>query len=373
MKILFTGGGTGGHIYPVAAVIRELRSKYSGGIQLSYLGPKDNFCKVVLSKESVKVRTILSGKIRRYSDPLTVIQNAIDAVVKVPIGIIQSFFWLFFINPDLILSKGGYGSFPVVVSAWVLGIPVFLQESDIVPGLASQKTAKYARGIFVSFPKTEIFPPQKIIVSGNPLRKELLSGSRDEAVKAFALKGGRPVIFIFGGSQGAQRINDKILDALIEMLNHYEVIHLTGPRNIDQVIKESKITVSGDALSYYHPIGFADERTLANAYAAADLIISRAGAGSIFEIAAVKKPSILIPLPEAAQNHQVKNAYTYAETGAALVMEENNFTRHLFLEKVQDLLSSPETLAAMTEAAAQFARPNAGAVVADYIVKYLNR
>jgi len=151
------------------------------------------------------------------------------------------------------------------------------------------------------------------------------------------------------------------------------VIHLTGPRNIDQVIKESKITVSGDALSYYHPIGFADERTLANAYAAADLIISRAGAGSIFEIAAVKKPSILIPLPEAAQNHQVKNAYTYAETGAALVMEENNFTRHLFLEKVQDLLSSPETLAAMTEAAAQFARPNAGAVVADYIVKYLNR
>jgi UDP-N-acetylglucosamine--N-acetylmuramyl-(pentapeptide) pyrophosphoryl-undecaprenol N-acetylglucosamine transferase len=373
MKILFTGGGTGGHIYPAAAVIRELRNKYGAGIKLSYLGPKDNFCKVVLSKEGVKVHTILSGKIRRYSDILTVMQNVIDAVIKVPIGIVQSFFWLFFTNPDLVFSKGGYGSFPVVISASILGIPIFLQESDSVPGLASQKTAKYAAGIFVAFLKTEIFPPQKMIVTGNPLRKELLAGVKEEAVKAFAIKGGRPLVLIMGGSQGAQRINDKILDSLVELLNNYEIIHLTGPRNIDQVIRESKITAGVDALSYYHPVGFADERTLANFYAIADLIISRAGAGSIFEISAVKKPSILIPLPEAAQNHQVKNAYAYAETGAALVMEENNFTSHLFLEKLRDMLSSPETMSAMSEAAAQFARPNAGQMIADYIVKYLNR
>lgn len=373
MKILFTGGGTGGHIYPIVGVIRGLRKKYAGSIRLSYIGPKDNFCSVVLSKERVKVHRILSGKIRRYADPLSLIQNLIDTVIKIPLGVMQSFFWLFFTNPDLVFSKGGYGSFPVVISAWILGIPIFLQESDSVPGLASQKTSRYAAGIFTAFPQTAIFPPQKVIISGNPVRQELMSGSKEEATKTFGLKGGRQVILICGGSQGAQRINDKILDALTELLKKYEIIHLTGPRNINQVTKESKIMADAGCLDYYHPVGFADEQSLANAYAAADLIISRAGSGSIFEIAAVKKPSILIPIPEAAQNHQVKNAYQYAQTGAALVMEEGNFTRHLFLEKLNDLLSSPETLAAMTEAAAQFSRPNAGQVIADYIVNYLNR
>jgi len=373
MKILFTGGGTGGHIYPIAAVVRELKRKYGDRVKLSYIGPKDNFCQVVLSREGVKVRRILSGKVRRYMDPFSLLQNLIDAVIKIPLGILQSFVYLFFTSPDVIFSKGGYGSFPVVVSAWMLGIPVFLQESDVVPGLASKKTSKYATGIFISFPNTTNLPPRKMILAGNPIRQDILAGSKSEAVNAFGIKGGRPLIVVVGGSQGAQRINDKILDAMPQLLKRYEIIHLTGPRNIDQVTKESKITVGADCLDYYHPIGYADERTLANIYAAADLLISRAGAGSIFEIAAVQKPSILIPLPESAQNHQVKNAYTYAQTGAALVIEENNFTNNLFLERINDLLTSPDTLRAMSEAAAQFARPNAGQFIADYIVNYLNK
>jgi len=372
MKIVFTGGGTGGHIYPIVAIIRELKRKY-GDIYLSYIGPKDNFCRVVLAREHVKVRNIVSGKIRRYFDPLAVIQNVIDAVVKVPLGVIQSFFWLFLINPDLVFSKGGYGSFPVTISAWILGIPVFLQESDVVPGLASKKNIKYATGIFVSFAKTENLPARKMIVTGNPVRQEIINGSKQDAIKDLGLKGDRPIILVIGGSQGAQRINDKILDALSELLKNYEIIHITGPRNIDQITKESKITVGADLLGYYHPLGFADERILTNIYAAADLIVSRAGSSGIFEIAAIKKPSILIPLPESAQNHQVKNAYAYAQTGAALVMEENNFTSHLFLEKISEILGSPETLAAMAEAASQFARPNAAKAIADFVVNYLNR
>ena len=277
------------------------------------------------------------------------------------------------INPDIVYSKGGYGSFPVVVSAKVLGIPVFLQESDIVPGLASRQVSKYAAGIFVSFPKTEFFPARKVILAGNPVRQEIFNGSKAEAMTAFNLKGGRPLILVIGGSQGAQRINDKILDAMPTLLNEYELIHVTGPRNFEQIVKESKIMVKPDQLAYYHPLGFADERAIANAYAAADLIISRAGAGSIFEIAAVKKPSVLIPLPEAAQNHQMKNAYAYAQNGAALVIEENNFTNHLFLERIHDLFAAPETLAAMSEAAAQFARLDAGEVIANHIVNYVNK
>jgi len=156
----------------------------------------------------------------------------------------------------------------------------------------SQKTAKYAVGIFVSFPNTEFFSAHKMILTGNPIRQEIMLGSKQEAVKIFNLHGNRAVIMVMGGSQGAQRINDKILDALPSLLQEYEIIHITGPKNFDQIAKESKITAPAELLEFYHPLGFADEHTIANAYAAADLIISRAGAGSIFEIAAVKKPSI---------------------------------------------------------------------------------
>ncbi len=374
MKIIFTGGGSGGHIYPIVAIIRELRKNYGARVKISYMGPGDNFCNVTLAKEKVRSRKIISGKIRRYYDPLSLLQNLIDIAIKMPLGVLQSFFYLFFVNPDLIFSKGGHGSFPVVVSAWLLRIPVFLQESDIVAGLAIQKNSKYARAIFVSFPGTEgFFDAGKMILTGNPTRLELSLGSKDEAASALGLKLGRPIILVIGGSLGAQRINDKLLDALPELLKFYEIIHVAGPKNIDQIVKESKIMARTDDLNYYHPLGFADERMLANIYAAADLIISRAGSGSIFEIAAVKKPSILIPLPESAQNHQLKNAYAYAQTGAALVIEEANFTSHLFLEKIGDLMNLPETLAAMSMAAAQFARPDAAAVIADYIVKRANR
>lgn len=374
MKILFTGGGTGGHIYPIVAIVRELKNICRGaGLQLFYIGPKDNFCRVVLARERVKVRTIATGKIRRYFNPLAAVQNMIDLGVMVPLGTIQSFFHLLLINPDVVVSKGGHGSFPVVLSASLLGIPIFLQESDSTPGLASRKTAKYALEVFVSFSRTDFFSPGKMLITGNPIRKELMAGSKDEAAAQFNLKGGRPLLLVLGGSQGAQRVNDKIFDILHALVADYEIIHQVGPRNIEQAKREVTAVIPAGAEGYYHPVGFVDERTLANAYAAADLIVSRAGSGSIFEIAAVNKPSILIPLPESAQNHQVKNAYAYANQGAALVFEENNFAGHLFLEKIRDLFNSPQTLQSMSCAAADFAKPKAASIIAGYIANYLTR
>jgi len=257
------------------------------------------------------------------------------------------------------------------MSARILGIPVFLQESDITPGMASRQIAPYALEIFTSFPKTEFFPRKKVIAVGNPIRLELLEGTKESAAKTYNLVGGRPIIFVMGGSSGAQRINDKILNILPRLLAQYEVIHQTGIQHINQLKKEAAFAAPKEALIYYHPFGLANEKELADAYAAADLIISRAGAGSIFEIAASKKPSILIPLPEAAQNHQVKNAYAYAAGGAALVFEENNFTPNLFMEKLNNLLSHPEILAAMSGAAGEFARPKAAQIIAAYIMQYL--
>lgn len=373
MKILFTGGGTGGHVLPIIGVARELRRIFSKEkLEFYYIGPKDEFGEILLSQEGIKVKTVLGGKIRRYLNWKTFFQNLADILFKIPIGILQAFFYIFFLAPDLIFSKGGFGSIAGVISGWSLWVPVILHESDIIPGAANKLLSRFALKIFVSFPRTEYFSPRKMILVGNPIRREILEGSRGEAQNFFKLKERRPVILILGGSQGAQRINDKILEILPELLRNFEVIHQCGEKNFKQVMAEAKTTIAPDLESSYHLFSFLKEEELRQAYAVCDLIVSRAGSGSIFEISAVGKPSILIPLPEAAQNHQVKNAYFYAEKGACLVMEEANFTSHFFLEKLKYLFSHPAELDKMTKATREFAKPQAAKIIAEYICSYLS-
>jgi len=371
MKILFTGGGTAGHIFPIVAVIREMRKNYPhGGFDFFYLGPKDKFSKELLLKEGVEVKTILAGKIRRYFS----LKNVID-IFKLPIGILQAFYHIFIISPDVIFSKGGYGSIAASISGWILMVPIFLHESDICPGLANRIVGRFALEIFISFSikKTEYFPAKKMLSVGNPVRKEILEGSKEGAKKLFNLTGEKPVILILGGSQGAQRINDKILSILPDILKDYEIIHQTGERNFEQVKKEAEVVITEDFKKYYHPSPFLNETEISNAYSAANLIVSRAGAGTIFEIAFIGKPSILVPLPESAQNHQVKNAYAFCETGATLVIEEANFRPHFVLERIKNLFSQPERLKQIAERAKEFSKPNAARIIAEYMVTYLNQ
>jgi len=371
MKILFTGGGTAGHIFPIIAIVREIRRNYPyGGFEFYYIGPKDKFAANLFSQEGIEVKTILAGKIRRYFS----FKNIID-IFKLPIGFLQAFYQIFVISPDVIFSKGGYGSIAASISGWTLMVPIFLHESDISPGLANRVVGKFALEIFISFPvqKTEYFPAKKMLSVGNPLRKEILEGSKEEARKLFKLTEERPIILILGGSQGAQRINDTLLTILPEILRNFEIIHQTGQRNFEQVKNEAEVVITKDFKKYYHPFPFLNEEELSHAYQAADLIISRAGAGSIFEIAAIGKPVILVPLPEAAQNHQVKNAYVFAENGAALVIEEANFTSHFVLERIKYLFSQPEKLKEMAQRAKEFSRPEAAKIIAEYIVAYLSQ
>lgn len=371
MKILFAGGGTAGHIFPIIAIVREIRRKYSyGEFEFFYIGPKDKFVAGFLSQEGIGVRTVLAGKLRRYFS----FQNIID-VFKIPIGVLQAFYHIFVISPDLVFSKGGYGSFPTVFSSWILLAPIFLHESDVSPGLANKIASKFALEIFTAFPveKTEYFPAKKMISVGNPIRKEVLSGSPKEAKTRFKLTGEKPAILILGGSQGAQRINDRLLVILPEILRDFEIIHQTGQANFEQLKKEAEVVIRREFRKYYHPYSFLDEEELSDAYQAADLVVSRAGAGSIFEIAAVGKPSILVPIPEAAQNHQVRNAYAFAENGAALVIEEANFSPYFILERIRHLFSNPQKLKEMAERAKEFSRPDAAFIIAEYIVAYLNQ
>ncbi|UZE92951.1 MAG: UDP-N-acetylglucosamine--N-acetylmuramyl-(pentapeptide) pyrophosphoryl-undecaprenol N-acetylglucosamine transferase [Candidatus Nealsonbacteria bacterium] len=373
MKILFTGGGTGGHVFPIIAVVREIR-KFSPKKKLDfhYIGPKDEFSKLLLSQEDIKVKQVLAGKMRRYFDFKAFFQNLIDIFFKIPVGILQSFFYIFFLAPDLIFSKGGFGSIPSIIAGWILRVPIFLHEADAIPGLANRFLAGLSVELFISFPKTPYFSERRMLLVGNPIRRELLEGSKKEGKEFFKLSGEKPLILVLGGSQGAQRINDKILEILPVFLKEFELIHQCGEKNFKQVKAEAKVMMNKDLEKYYHLFPFLKEEELKKAYAVCDLVVSRAGSGSIFEIAALGKPSILVPLPESAQGHQLKNAYTYAANGAAMVLEEENFTPRFFLEKLKHLFSQPEELKKMKKAAKEFSKPLAAKTIAGYLLSYLN-
>lgn len=374
MKILFTGGGTGGHIYPIIAIIREIKRAYPKiNLQFFYIGPKDDFGQILLSQEGIKVKTIFTGKVRRYFTFSSFFKNIFDIIFNIPLGIIQAYFYIFFSAPDLIFSKGGYGSIPAVLAGWLLKTPILLHESDIVPGLANRFLARFSLEIFVSFPVKDIqyFPLKKMVWVGNPVRQEILEGKSREAMEYLKLIGEKPIVLILGGSQGSQRINDKILEILPELLKKFEVIHQTGDKNFKAIETESQAFIAKDLIKYYHPFPFLREEHLKLAYAACDIVVSRAGSGSIFEIAAIAKPAILIPLPESANSHQVENAYYYAKKGGAIVLEEANFTPHFFLEKLRYLVDYPQELEKMQNAAKEFSKIQSAKIIANYICEYI--
>lgn len=374
MNILFTGGGTGGHIVPIIALAREIRrAGEKDSVRFSYMGPKDEFAEVFFEQEGIAITTIFAGKFRRYTGLAPILLTILGVLFLTPVGVFQSFVKIFFLSPDLVFSKGGYGALPSTIAAWLLRVPIFLHESDVVPGMANRIAALFARRIFVSFKGTQYFSKKKMEVVGNPVRKELLTGNKKDAVYLFRLAGGKPLLAVLGGSQGSARLNDMLLQIIDALLHDFEIVHQTGEKNFKQVSKEAKVVISKDREKYYHPVPFLKETELRHLYAAADFIINRAGSGSIFEIAALKKPSILIPLPEAAQNHQAQNAYEYARNGAAIVLEEANLTPHFFLEKLKYLFANPKELDTMRAAAGRFARPKAASGMARTIVDYLSK
>ena len=374
MRILFTGGGTAGHIFPIIAIVRELR-KAGSDAKFFYAGPKDDFGEILLSQEGIKLKWILAGKVRRYFSFKSVLENIVDILFKTPLGLIQSFFYVFALAPDLIFSKGGYGSLGTVIASQVLQVPIILHESDVTPGLANRFISRLARQIFVAFPvaQTEYFSQEKMIAVGNPLRAELLRGNKDKAKEYFDLTGEKPVILVLGGSQGAQAVNDLLLAILPDLLADFEIIHQTGSKNLEQLKAEAKVVISEDLNRRYHPIGFLKEVELRDAFEISELVISRAGSGSIFEIAALQKPSILIPLSSSAQDHQLKNAYAYAQNKAAVVMEEANLTPRFFHEKIKYLFANPDELQKMSQRAREFSRPDSAKIIAGYIIKSLTK
>lgn len=360
---------------PLVAVVEELYQLALAGkfeFDARYLGPAGPFNET-LSALGVKIHSLAGGKYRRYASW----QNLID-IPKFIFSFFQAFVKMFILMPDVVFSKGGTGALPVVAAASFYKIPVIIHESDSVPGLTNKFSARFAQRISISFQHAaQFFPPQyknKLALIGNPIRSSLLKDlpSQSLAKKRLQFNSEEKLILIWGGSLGSTRINAFIFDNLDKIVKEVQVFHQVGSENFDQAKKEAEISLSKvDSFQRrrYKSIDFLEEEDFKNALMAADLIISRAGAGSIFEIAAFGKPSILIPLDGSANDHQKINAYEFSKIGAAIVMEEANLLSSLFMSQLKNILSSPERLGKMSLAAKNFAKPSAGRLIAEEIVK----
>lgn len=368
MKIVFTGGGTGGHFYPIIAVAQEIAAvvdeKKLLKPQLYYFGPKP-FDERAMFELGIEHYYSNAGKLRNYPS----IWNYID-MVKTLWGAVLALIKLFFIYPDVVFSKGGYASFPTVLAARILRIPIVVHESDAVMGRANEWAAKFARSVAISYPELkDKLSHSRVAHTGNPIRKELFHPEKEGAFEYLNLEPNIPVILILGGSQGAQAINNTVVDALSELLPRFQIIHQVGERNIKEIKARANLILEDyQYKSRYHTFDYLKPLALRMAYGAASLVISRAGSGGIFETAAAELPSIVIPIPRDVSRDQSSNAFSYARSGAAVVIEQNNLTPHLLSTEINRLFENPKEMKRMSESAKAFARPDAARVIARELI-----
>ncbi len=370
IRILLTGAGSGGHVFPLIAVARELvreAIEKQVVLELHYLGPEDRWTKI-LAEENVRMHRIPAAKLRRYAAGMGA--NLLD-VPKFIGALILAFFKMFWLMPDAVLSKGGPGALPVVLTAWFFRVPVLVHDSDAQPGVTTLLSARFAKKIAVSFDAAaKFFPAKKVILTGNPVRTGLVPDMKPELAKqALGFDPQMPLLLVLGGSQGSTRINEFLVLNLKGIISAAQVLHQTGADNFTDTDKLaraalSEVAVAAEAKTRYKAVPFL-EKDYGTALAAADLVAGRAGASTIFECAAAGKPAILVPLPESANDHQRANAYAFAETGAGAVIEEANLLPGIFVRELTAILGDKERYQKMQTAAKAFFRPDAAKRLAE--------
>lgn len=373
MKIVFTGG-TGGHFYPLIAIaeaVRDISAEQRILTPRMYYIADKPFDEDALYTNGIEFIKIPAGKIRRYFS----LQNVTD-VFKTLGGVIQAYFKLLKLFPDVVVSKGGYASVPTVIAASLLKIPIIVHESDAKPGRANMVGARRASRIAVAFesaiphfPKSTRAPIAK---TGIPVRKELMQlPDRASSLAALGLDPALPTILILGGSAGSARINDTVLGALPQLVPFAQVVHQTGKDHIEET-RRTGSTIAGQAghRERYHAYPYLNAQQMRQAAASADVIISRAGTGAITEIALWGIPSVLIPIPESISHDQRTNAYAYARTGAATVIEEANLTKNVLASEARRLITDRAAADTMRTAAAGFANPQAARIVAEEAIRF---
>lgn len=320
-KIVMTGGGTAGHVTPNIALMPKLKEL---GYEISYMGSYDGIEKRLIEDFDIPYYGIATGKFRRYFDP----KNFSDPF-RVMKGMVEARKYLKKIAPDVVFSKGGFVSVPVVRAAASLGIPCIVHESDMTPGLANKLCIPVAAKVCCNFPETfKQLPADRAILTGSPIREELMRGNKEAAYELCGFNASKPVIMVIGGSQGSAAINQAVRDALPGLLEDFQVVHLCGKEKMDNLL----LTTQGYKQFEYI------KSELKDIFAMSDLVISRAGANAISELLALNKPNILIPLPSgSSRGDQILNAQSFEAQGFSIVIDEDDLTSKLLTEKVQEL------------------------------------
>jgi len=372
MKILFTGGGTGGHFYPIIAIAQSIQTKVPEKKilppSLYFMSPTKYNPRALFDNE-IEFIGVPTGKMRRYFSIL----NFTD-IFKTVYGVISGLVKVYKLYPDVVFGKGGYTSFPALFAAKILRIPVVIHESDSSPGRVTRWAANFAEKIAVSYPEAAShFPKQmaegKVAFTGNPIRKEIILPLTNGAREYLNLEEGIPTIFIMGGSQGSQVINDAVIDGLAELVGRYQIIHQTGTKNL-AISKEtaSVILKNNPNSSRYHPMDYLNDLTIRMAAGMSQIVISRAGS-TIFEIAAWGLPSVIIPLPSEISHDQTKNAFAYAHSGACTVIEEANLTSHILISEIDRIINNKSINERMRQSAKDFSHIDAADKIAEVILE----
>ena len=326
-RIILTGGGTAGHVTPNIALIPKLREL---GYDIQYIGSYNGIEKELIEPFGIPYHGISSGKLRRYfslqnfTDPFRVIKGFGEAR-----KLIKS------LKPDVIFSKGGFVSVPVVLAGKRCKVPVIIHESDMTPGLANKLAIPSAVKVCCNFPETlDALPEGKAVLTGSPIRQELLTGDKDAARKMCGFTDEKPVILVIGGSLGAASVNENIRKILPELLKEFQVIHLCGKGKMDESLKDTKGYVQYEYI----------KQELADLFALSDIVISRAGANAICELNALKKPNLLIPLSaNASRGDQILNARSFERQGFSMVLEEEEITESTLLNAIRELYQNRES------------------------------
>ena len=367
--ILITGGGTGGHTSPGLAVAALLRER---GIDLAWIGSRGGIEARRVPERGIPYFAVPTGKLRRY----WAWQNVADLGLNVPAGVLAATRLLQRLKPRVVFATGGFVALPVVAAAALARIPVVIHEQTAVPGLANRVAARFARRVAVAFADAASgFPATKVVVTGNPLRPELRGGSRTDAVARFGLAEDLPLVYVTGGAQGAQRINRAVGEALLALLDHAQVIHQCGdnPATGDRRwLEELRGQLPGPRARRYTIIPYVGDE-LAAIYAAAALVVARAGAGTVNECCHLGLPAIYIPLPGARGDEQTANARLVERAGGCVVLPQSELTPERLLTTVRALLAEPRRLKDMGERARSLAVPDAAARIVALLIETMAR
>lgn len=375
-RLIVTGGGTGGHTYPALTAIRALQERLAGegrGLDVLWIGTPGGLEAKVAPAEGIPFTTVATGKIRRSSNPLKMLSpaNAKD-MARVPLGVAQARKIISDFRPDVVLATGGYVAVPAGLGARLCKRPLVLHEQTVRLGLANRKLAGSAARIAVSSESTVPLLSESVrgaaVVTGNPVRAEVLSGHPDKAVAALGLHGfdrRLPTVYVTGGAQGSQQINEVVAGALPWLLERANVIHQCGPANVEE-LRRHATGLAAEPASRYHLAGFMGSE-LPDVLALADVVVSRSGAGTLAELTALGKPAVFIPLATSAGNEQAHNARHLAEAGAAVALL-GEVTAAVLTEAVGPLLTDPARRNAMADRARAHGRPDAASRLVDVIL-----